>query len=394
MTAAPFVPVREAQRISVSAKAAVVRDGKVLLVGYDDPEPHYNLPGGRLLNGESLRDAVVRKLWQECRARVEVGRQILVFEHLPDPDRPWDPDYQRVQFTFEARLLPGSEPVLPGGGEEDSLVWLDLADLAHVPLVPAMGPQLLAALRRGERHDQLVSDAPPHDGTASDPGAVRCRRLRPRLRTPNAMRDVAGFLRRWQDPAAVRAPATLLTSPEGNINTVGRPGVHEADDLDPAHPQWRDALEPGVRDLVEVCVQDWGCVTYDSCQGHRYSAMDLTPAPRRVGILPRDAAERSAVAAALCRVVADVAGSCPPAVQVIVASDRLECLTAGDARPVLDLSLEPAPGHTWDACFAGLDEATALVLAAMRRHAPRAGRRACGCPPTPAPPQLTVPPSV
>lgn len=391
MTAVPSGPVREAQRISVSAKAAVVRDGKVLLVGYDSPEPHYNLPGGRLLNGESLRNAVVRKLWQECRARVTVGRQILVFEHLPDPDRPWDPDYQRVQFTFEARLLPGSEPELPGGGEEDSLVWLDLADLEHAPLIPAMGPQLLAALRPDEGHDQLVSDAPSDERTASAAGqAVRCRRLRPRHRIPNTMRDVGEFLRRWQDPTAVRVLATLLTSAEGNINTVGRPGVQEADDLDPAHPQWRDALEPGVRDLVESFVSDWGCVTYDSCEGHPYTGTDLAPAPRRVGLLPRDEDERALLAAALCRTAADASASWPPAVRLLLRSDRLECLTAGDDRPVLDLSLEPADDHTWDDYFAALDEATAAVLAAVRRQRPGSAP-ACGCPPTPEPPQLTLP---
>lgn len=391
MVTPPPPTTREPQRISVSAKAAVVRDGTVLLVGYDTPEPHYNLPGGRVLNGESLRDAVVRKLWQECRARVEVGRQVLVFEHLPDPNDPWEPEYQRVQFTFEARLLPGSEPQLPGDGEEDSLVWLDLADLADAPLIPPMGPALVEALRRVDGHDQLVSDAPEGEHVTFQPGRqVRCRRLRSRPRTPNSMRDVAEFLRRWQDPSAIRVPVLLLTSPEGNINTVGLPGVQEADDLDPAHPQWREALEPGVRDLVEVCVSEWGCVTYDSCQGHAYTGASMAPVPRRVGILPRDAEEWAAVAAALCRVAAAVTARCPAPVRVLVGSDRLECQSGKDGRPVLDLSLEPAAGHGWGDYFAAVDEATAAVVAAIRRESPRA-EQVCGCPPTPAPPPLTLP---
>src|SRR2546430_1615193 len=42
------------QKISVSVKAVVVRAGRVLAVRYNDPFVHYNLPGGRLFDGETL----------------------------------------------------------------------------------------------------------------------------------------------------------------------------------------------------------------------------------------------------------------------------------------------------------------------------------------------------
>ncbi|MFH8519703.1 hypothetical protein ACH4CE_32390, partial [Streptomyces gelaticus] len=100
------------------------------------------------------------------------------------------------------------------------------------------------------------------------PVGAWCRTTRWRPRTPNSMRDIDSFLARWNSADAPRPAVRLHTSAHGNINTVGRPGIHEADDLDPAHPQWHAAIEPGIRPLVDAVTDAWGLVTYDSCQGH------------------------------------------------------------------------------------------------------------------------------
>ena len=84
------------------------------------------------------------------------------------------------------------------------------------------------------------------------PEGTWCQTPRWRPRTPNSMRDVKAFTARWDNPAAARAEVRLHTSEHGNINTVGRPGVHEADDLDPTHPKWREAIEPRVWPLVDA----------------------------------------------------------------------------------------------------------------------------------------------
>ncbi|MEV5766097.1 radical SAM protein [Micromonospora sp. NPDC052213] len=230
------------------------------------------------------------------------------------------------------------------------------------------------------------------DGTAAllaqpaHPAGVWCRRVRWRPRTPNSMRDVAAFLARWDRPNAPRPPVRLHTSAHGNINTVGLPGVHEADDLDPAHPQWREAIEAGVRSLVYAVTQDWCLVTYDSCQGHPYSGLDLPPVERRVGVLPRDRTEYAQAAAALCRAVSAAATDLPAAVQVTVGRAELTCETTGHTSHVLDLALRPAPGHSWPAYFDAVDAATRAVADALRGERPTAGGDCC-CPA----PQLTAP---
>ncbi|WP_116211578.1 radical SAM/SPASM domain-containing protein [Streptomyces olivoreticuli] len=211
------------------------------------------------------------------------------------------------------------------------------------------------------------------------PAGAWCRTVRWRPRTPNTMRDVAAFLAHWNSPGTSRAPVRLRTSAYGNINTVGLPGVHEADDLDPAHPQWHEAIEPGVRSLVDAVTRAWGLVTYDSCQGHSYPDVDLEPAERRVGILPRDGAEYAQAADALCRAVTAATPDLPAAVQVTVGRAELTCEVAGRTTPALDLALRPAPGHGWPSYFDAVDAATAAIVDALHSEAPAADRGCC-CP--------------
>ncbi|MEU8708650.1 radical SAM protein [Streptomyces sp. NPDC048565] len=210
------------------------------------------------------------------------------------------------------------------------------------------------------------------------PAGAWCTTTRWRPRTPNSMRDLDAFLARWNSTDAPRPPVRLHTSAHGNINTVGRPGIHEADDLDPAHPQWRAAIEPGIRPLVDAVTTGWGLITYDSCQGHPYTGLDLAPAERRVGILPRDRTQYARAAAALCRTVAAAAPTLPPAVRATVGRAQLECESSGRTVPVLDLILLPAPGHDWTAYFAALDTATDVLARALADEDPAAGHD-CAC---------------
>jgi uncharacterized protein len=224
----------------------------------------------------------------------------------------------------------------------------------------------------------LTTTAQAPAGAGSEPGAP-CRTLRWRPRSPNEMPDVAGFLGRWNRPGSARPQARLHTSADGNINTVGLPGIHEADDLDPGHPRWREAIEEGVWPLVRTLTTgDWMLVTYDSCQGHAYPDSVLDPAERRVGVLPRDAAEQAAVAAALCRAVGAAGPRMPAAVQLRLGRAELTCGRTGNVHSVLDLGVDRAAGADWSAYFAALAPATRELDACLRaeRPAPGAG---CGC---------------
>ncbi|RMI37522.1 radical SAM protein [Actinomadura harenae] len=215
------------------------------------------------------------------------------------------------------------------------------------------------------------------------PEAVWCTRLRWRPHHPNQMHDVAAFLRRWDDPFAFRQRARLCTSDVGNINTVGLPGVHEADDLDPRHPQWRDGIEPGIFPLVQAITKRWGYITYDSCQGH-----PATPdAPQRspsVGILPRDRTEAAVIAAGLCQLATRADDALPPTFRVELGRNLLICATTGNRYPVLDLRLVPVADSSPNDYSAALPT-SARLLAELINHAEERpsgdARCRCACPP-------------
>ena len=70
--------------IRVGVKAAIVRDSAMLLVDIkDDSGRHYNLPGGGVELGESLREALRREVLEETGAEVQVGRLLMLREYEP-----------------------------------------------------------------------------------------------------------------------------------------------------------------------------------------------------------------------------------------------------------------------------------------------------------------------
>jgi uncharacterized protein len=221
----------------------------------------------------------------------------------------------------------------------------------------------------------LLADPWHHDG-------AWCLTARWRPREPNTMRDVLAFTARWDDPDAQRPGARLRISSGGNINRDGLPGVCEADDLDPYHPQWRNAIEPGVWPVVNAVTSGWGLITYDSCQGHRPAAGSGANG-LRVGILPRDRSEYSRAAAALCRAVQAVRPELPETTRISVGRCDLRCQASGATFPVLDLTLEPADQGAWEGFFRDLRAAAGAVAAALLAESPRDGS-SCGCPQTAA----------
>ncbi|MFE9575326.1 radical SAM protein [Nocardia sp. NPDC006044] len=215
----------------------------------------------------------------------------------------------------------------------------------------------------------------------AEPSAMWCAHLRARPRQVNSMTDVAGFRARWRDPAATRAQPRLQTSAYGNVNTVGEPGVHDAEDLDPLDPAWRDAIEPGVWPLIDAITTAWDLITYDSCQGHRYAGLSIEPTERRVGILPRTPQEYASIAAALCRTITATELALPPTIRILAGRAELTCTRTGSRYPVLDLRIERAEDSDWSQYFADVDLATTTLAHHLATDAPD-DRTSCGCPRT------------
>ncbi|MGW7459028.1 radical SAM protein [Streptomyces sp. NPDC054797] len=224
------------------------------------------------------------------------------------------------------------------------------------------------------------------------PEGVLCRHWRWRPRHPNSMRHVSAFLARWDDPAAPRTPARLGISPYGNINTVGLPGVHEADDLDPRHPQWQEGIEPRARPIVEALTSGWGAITYDSCGGHSYTGLpDAEPRLLNVSLLPRNREEYAELAARLCRVTARAAAVLPGSSVLELHRGHLTCQTTGTTYSVLDLQLAPAPGSNHHQHFLELDEAASRLGDVLTAPGPGSTEVRCACAGTSMPEGMATP---
>ncbi|AXI78558.1 NUDIX domain-containing protein [Peterkaempfera bronchialis] len=150
--------------ISVSVKAAIIHGGKVLLLSYDDSADggcfHYNLPGGKAIEGESLRDAVVRKVRQETGLAVRTVRSMFVMEYVPGQFGKNLGPQHKTQHNFLAEITDGrtaprfSDPRDP---IQLGFEWVPLDQLTTKTLIPQVAPAILAALT--DTRDALVDRA-------------------------------------------------------------------------------------------------------------------------------------------------------------------------------------------------------------------------------------------
>jgi 8-oxo-dGTP diphosphatase len=136
------------QRPFLAVSAAIVRDGKILVVRRARPPANglYTLPGGVVEVGETLTDAVVREVREETSLAVEpvalAGfRETVVRDGSDRVQRHF------VILCFAARWRAG-EPVL--NEELSEAHWLDPAELAGLATTPGLADIVEAALERIE----------------------------------------------------------------------------------------------------------------------------------------------------------------------------------------------------------------------------------------------------
>lgn len=194
-----------------------------------------------------------------------------------------------------------------------------------------------------------------------------------RRRTPNVMADIKGFVSQWNDPGdpANDTVFELHSTPYGNINDNGQPGLYRSPELTPHQAQFASAIEDGVRSLVMLLVKGFGWITYCSCAGHEYPGLDIEPAERHVGLLPRDPAEQ----ADMIDVIGSAIESSSAAyaifrpVEVGLAIDLIEDET--EQRETLEIWFSRAAGADWPEYFAHLDSVYRALAASLEAAGPR-----------------------
>ena len=134
------------ERPFLAASAAIVRDGKILVVrrARSPANGLYTLPGGVVEVGETLMEAVAREVREETALEIEPVA-LAGFRETIVRDADSRVERHFIILCFAARWRAG-EPVL--NEELDEARWLDPAELASLPTTPGLADIVAAAFDR------------------------------------------------------------------------------------------------------------------------------------------------------------------------------------------------------------------------------------------------------
>ncbi len=119
----------------VGVGAVVWRDGAVLLERHGQPpaQGSWSLPGGLVDVGESLEQAVMREVREECSIAVRVGPLLGAFEPIVRDDD-GRIRYHYVVLDYLAFYESGEAAI---GDDAAELHWVSVDELDAYPLLPA-----------------------------------------------------------------------------------------------------------------------------------------------------------------------------------------------------------------------------------------------------------------
>ena len=113
--------------------ALIIRDNRLLAVKHDHFDGYYTV-GGRVHLGESTAEAAVREAYEETGHHFKIDRLLFINEGFFTFE-----DIARHQVCF-CYLMKSETADIPDGQPTDQarerLVWLPIADLPLLPLVP------------------------------------------------------------------------------------------------------------------------------------------------------------------------------------------------------------------------------------------------------------------
>lgn len=118
----------------VGVSVLVFKDSKILLVrrAHEPRKGHWSLPGGVVELGETIGEAAVREIREECHIEIEPEKVLDVLDRI-FRDADGRVQYHYVLAALVARYKSGE---LQADSDIEATEWADLRELAHYKLLP------------------------------------------------------------------------------------------------------------------------------------------------------------------------------------------------------------------------------------------------------------------
>ncbi len=112
----------------------VFRDDRVLLVkrAQAPAQNQWAVPGGKIMPGENMRDAVKREIFEETGIKVDPGEPVFVFE-LIEPGSNKSIDFHYIIIDFDCAYVEGD--AVPGDDALDAK-WVSRDELGKLSVNP------------------------------------------------------------------------------------------------------------------------------------------------------------------------------------------------------------------------------------------------------------------
>ena len=152
------------RKIRNSAKALIIKDGKVLAIKINDGnEEWYIMPGGGQETEELLPNAVCREVAEEMGIKVEVKDLVFVIEGVHGER------FHRVDLVFLCAYLGEIEnATLHGDTNQVGFEWLDIATLNHSQLYPSKLRRQIMNLYEGKPYKVYLGNEEVGDPEITD----------------------------------------------------------------------------------------------------------------------------------------------------------------------------------------------------------------------------------
>ena len=142
------------RNIRNSAKAVIIRDGKLLVVKInDDGGEWYILPGGGQESEESLPQAVEREVREETGIDVKCKDLLFVIEGVHGES------FHRVDLVFACEYIGEAEnPALHCDINQTGLEWLELSSLNTSRLYPSKMRRAIMNYYEGRQYQKYLGN--------------------------------------------------------------------------------------------------------------------------------------------------------------------------------------------------------------------------------------------